>query len=214
MKLETIFVKEHSFILHPSGAIFWKNEQMLLIADVHLGKASHFRKHGSPVPMASVAENFNQLNAVVSYFNPTTLCFLGDLFHSHLNNEWFFFEQWIQTVMCKVILVSGNHDIIPVLKYESIGVNVIDFLSKKGIHLTHQPEKKEGFFTISGHIHPGVRLVGAGKQQITIPCFFKQANQLVLPAFGTFTGNFIIEPQLGEQIYGIADDEVIKLQVG
>ena len=45
-----IEINNHEFVLHNSGALYWKGQEMLLVSDVHLGKISHFRKHGSALP--------------------------------------------------------------------------------------------------------------------------------------------------------------------
>jgi len=38
IKTETITLHQQTFTLHPSGAMYWHETQMLLVADVHLGK--------------------------------------------------------------------------------------------------------------------------------------------------------------------------------
>ena len=60
-----ITIQNQTFILHPSGALFWETRKLLLISDVHLGKVSHFRKHGVAIPNNVVSENFNRLTEVV-----------------------------------------------------------------------------------------------------------------------------------------------------
>ena len=89
---ETFEIFGEHFSMHPSGAMFWEEKQMLLVSDVHLGKISHFRKYGSAVPQNAIAQNFERLTAVVEHFQPSRICFLGDLFHSSLNLEWDLFE--------------------------------------------------------------------------------------------------------------------------
>ena len=87
--------------------MFWEEQNMLLISDVHLGKISHFRKYGSAVPQKAIAENFERLSRVVDLFQPKKICFLGDLFHSSLNLEWDLFENWMQEISAEVMLVVG-----------------------------------------------------------------------------------------------------------
>jgi len=212
MKTLKINCNDQSFILHSSGAVFWNKESMLLIADVHLGKVTHFRKHGSAIPQESISQNFKALAEVVAYFKPKFLCFLGDLFHSYINNEWLLFENFIGEISCDVILISGNHDIIPTSMYDKIGVEVIQELVIKTFLLTHHPENRIGFFNFSGHIHPGVKLLGFGKQFLSLSCFYRTKNQIILPAFGSFTGKFIIQPKKEDHIYVITDNEVIEMK--
>lgn len=207
--VKNILIKNEIFILHPSGSIFWKEKKMLLIADVHLGKVVHFRKHGAPVPASAAYKNLEKLTEVVNYFEPETVCFLGDLFHSKLNEEWQDFEKWVEYTKAEVILISGNHDIIPKYLYEDLGVKVFDELLLDGFHLTHHPSEIKGTFNFSGHIHPGIRMKGVGRQFIKLPCFYKTENQLILPAFGNFTGKHILTPSEKDEIFAIVEGEVI-----
>lgn len=206
-----ITIKNNIFQLHSSGALFWEKERMLLISDVHLGKVSHFRKFGSAVPQNSVEGNFKKLTSVIAFFEPEEICFLGDLFHSSLNKEWNLFENWKSKISAEIFLVEGNHDIISPLKYEKLGIQVLPEYIKNEFLLTHHPEIREGFFNFSGHLHPGVKINGKARQQLRLPCFYKTDNQLVLPAFGEFTGKYMITPKEGDKVYILADEEVILL---
>ena len=212
MKVLKVLCQGEVLILHPSGAAFWENKKMLLIADVHIGKVSHFRKHGSAVPQQSVRYNFDQLNEVVTYFQPHTICFLGDLFHSVLNNEWLLFQNWIHDLQCRVILIAGNHDIIDESMYKALGVEVKNELVIGSFFLTHYPEYRDDFFNFSGHIHPGVELRGLGKQILKVSCFVKKKQQFIFPAFGGFTGKYIIKPSILDEVYVITPDEVIHMK--
>ncbi len=211
MRTETITYHQQTFTLHHSGALYWHEIEMLLIADVHFGKVTHFRKHGSAIPQHAIQRNFEKLDLVLSHFRPKTLCFLGDLFHSYINSEWFLFEEWVKKKSSKIILISGNHDVISPLRYEEINVLVANEWQEESVLLTHIPENRAGVFNISGHIHPGIRLQGAGKQSISVPCFFKTQHQLILPAFGAFTGKHILNPGKDDLIFAIAEEEVIRV---
>ncbi|MHA7943986.1 ligase-associated DNA damage response endonuclease PdeM [Formosa sp. 3Alg 14/1] len=211
MKTLRVHCNHQNFILHPSGVAYWEAKRMLLIADVHLGKITHFRKHGSAIPQASLHHNFNQLKSVISNFESDTICFLGDLFHSYMNNEWLLFKAWIETLNCKVVLISGNHDIIDEKRYAQLGVEVLQEWEHDGFLLTHHPEVREGVYNFSGHIHPGVQLLGLGRQHLKLSCFHWKDNQMIFPAFGVFTGNYIIKPKSGERIFVNTEDEVLEI---
>ena len=191
--------------------MYWVEKRMLLISDVHLGKISHFRKYGSALPGNAIFKNFVKLDNAVEYFNPESICFLGDLFHSTLNNEWDLFTDWVNRTQLPVILVAGNHDIISPLKYEELGVTVVSEWTINGFLLTHNPEEREDHYTISGHIHPAVLLAGAGRQFLKLPCFFRTPNQIILPAFGEFTGTYVMEPSEEDTVYVITKDIVVEV---
>lgn len=209
--MQSLEINKNHFQLHPSGAMYWEEQEMLLISDVHLGKVSHFRKFGSAVPQKAVQGNFLKLKNVVDFFNPKKICFLGDLFHSSLNKEWLFFETWKNSVSAEVLLLEGNHDIISPLKYEKLGVQTLPELIIDGFLLTHHPEERENCFNFSGHIHPAVKISGKARQELKLACFFKTKNQLILPAFGEFTGTFEMSPKEGDEVFVLGKEEVILL---
>ncbi|MBW2960309.1 ligase-associated DNA damage response endonuclease PdeM [Mesonia aestuariivivens] len=207
----TITIKNNHFQLSCSGVAFWEEQQTLLIADVHLGKISHFRKHGSAVPHLAIQKNFDRLNESVEQFQPEKVIFLGDLFHSVLNAEWNLFEHWLQQQKAEVILIAGNHDIISPIHYEDLGMKIHQELLIDKFRLTHHPEEQEGSFNICGHIHPGYHLVGLAKQHLKLKCFFRSENQLILPAFGEFTGCFVMKPEKQDEVYVCANAKVIQV---
>jgi DNA ligase-associated metallophosphoesterase len=208
---QTININNQEFILHPHGGVFWVTRSMLLISDVHLGKVAHFRKFGAAVPQKAIHKNFILLNQVVEYFQPFQICFLGDLFHSSLNKEWQLFENWVKRTPSEIILVAGNHDIIAPEKFEALEIKIFQELEIDDFLLTHHPQEQEAYFNFCGHIHPAVRLQGLGRQRLKLPCFFKKQHQLILPAFGEFTGTFVLEPNKQDEIYAIVENEVIKI---
>jgi len=208
---QDIQIHAQNFTLHPSGSLFWHEKSALLISDVHLGKVNHFRKYGAAVPLEAIHANFRSMDKAIEFFNPSTIYFLGDLFHSHINSEWSLFEKWTSKYKCEIILISGNHDIIPPLKYEALGIKILDDLIEEGFLLTHHPEEQKDFFNFCGHIHPAVKIRGNGKQSLRLPCFFKSHNQMILPAFGEFTGSFTLKPTKKDQVFAIADGMIIKI---
>lgn len=210
MTLETT-INKNSFIFHCTGALYWTDKKMLLLSDVHLGKVSHFRKHGSAIPGRAILQNFKKLDTVVKHFEPESICFLGDLFHSTLNREWLLFEDWVTRTNLPLILIAGNHDIISPHKYEELDIAIYSEWIANGFLFTHHPETREGYFNISGHVHPAIQLHGMGRQFLKLPCFYRNADQMILPAFGEFTGTYVIEPEEGDIVYAITKEDVIQL---
>lgn len=208
MELE---IRHNSFTLHASGAIFWKEQNMLLISDVHLGKVAHFRKHGLAIPANAILENFKRLDEVFELFNSYKIVFLGDLFHSKINNEWKLFADWVNSINAKIILVEGNHDIIAKQHYAELNIEIYPKLIIDEFLLTHHPTETDQVFNFCGHIHPGIKLKDLGRQAMKLPCFFEKENQMILPAFGEFTGNYFLKPKENEKVYAIANDKVIKV---
>lgn len=209
----TITKNDQVLHLHPSGAVYWQQRDVLMLSDVHLGKSAHFRKFGMAVPSQADDLEFDKLLALIQQTQPDQLWILGDLFHSELNGEWHFFEQWVQSVDIPITLVIGNHDVISSTRYEQLGVRITDQIITSGLQFTHEP--KDGnidVFNIAGHIHPAVKVQGVGRQRLKLPCFYCTENQLILPAFGTFTGNYAIKPRKSDQVFALADGEIICFQ--
>ena len=204
-------IQNNTFILHHYGVIFWQDKSILLISDVHLGKISHFRKHGIALPTEVIIENFNRMDLLLNKFQPKTIIFLGDLFHSVKNLEWNLFADWTKTLSQKIILVKGNHDIINELLFEEINIDVVPEYGIEDFILTHHPLENNELFNFCGHIHPGIKLKATGKQFLNISCFFRKPKQLILPAFGKFTGNFYLQPTKNDLVYGITSDKVFEV---
>lgn len=211
MNTQSVQIKNQNFIMHSSGVLFWEENAMLLISDVHLGKVSHFRKYGAAVPRKAIQKNFDLMNEAIAFFRPKLLIFMGDLFHSSLNKEWQLFENWVAHVDSKIILIVGNHDIISPKKYEDLDIRVASELTLNGFLLTHHPEEREGLFNFCGHIHPAIRLTGLGRQSIRLRCFFKSENQMLLPAFGEFTGSYTMEAKKNCEVFALLGDTVLPV---
>ncbi|MEM6964232.1 MAG: ligase-associated DNA damage response endonuclease PdeM [Bacteroidota bacterium] len=207
--------KNQTLHLHPLKAIFWEEKKILFLADLHLGKAAHFRKGGLAAPAGLAAENFLNLENLLAFFNPVKVLFLGDLFHSQLNSVWEKFARFIESYGdISFELVKGNHDILPAAIYEKSVMKIHEPpLTITPFIFSHYPlaQVQDGLYNFYGHIHPGVLLEGLGKQELKLPCFYFQKDQAVLPAFGAFTGLAIVSPKSGEQVFVIAENEVIQM---
>lgn len=206
-----IIIKKNHFTLHCSGAIFWKEKNTVLISDVHLGKIAHFRKHGLAIPVQAIPENFKRMDEVLDLFEPEKIIFLGDLFHSKINKEWDLFAHWVKGISQEILLVEGNHDIIDKQNYAHLNIMIHNKLLIDDFLLTHHPIETDNFFNFCGHIHPGIKLKDVGRQALKLACFFKKEKQLIVPAFGEFTGQFYLKPQEHDEVYAIANTEVIRV---
>src|ERR1044071_3445190 len=114
-----VSLQEFSFELRSQKALHWPSEKILLIADLHLGKVNHYRKAGYPVPTRANDENTTILIDRLNHYKPERMIFLGDLFHSHYNEEWEVLGQVMRHFRnTSFELVMGNHDIMSTLQYD------------------------------------------------------------------------------------------------
>ncbi|CAN5145668.1 ligase-associated DNA damage response endonuclease PdeM [soil metagenome] len=187
-----------NLLLLPQKAIYWEQEKALIAADVHLGKVGHFRKAGIAVPRDMEQNDLAVLSDLVHEHQPEKLIFLGDFFHSDMNADWDWFILWrSQFPKLEIILIRGNHDIILDSYYHNLNISLHHKLLIGPFLMLHHPlegvqlERAEGY-SFCGHIHPGVNLVGRGRQSLTLPCFAFGSKQVVLPSFGNFTGRVAI----------------------
>ncbi len=204
----------NTFILGFEKVLYWKEKSVLVISDVHLGKVMHFRKSGIDIPTNPIAENFERLNVVIEKFNPDTIVFLGDLFHSELNMEWDLFVEFMKSYSDKkVYLAIGNHDIIPEIEFEKTGIICQEEIEMDNVVFTHYEKgiKEDSMVNLAGHIHPAVKLQIGPKDFFRVPCFYRKRSTLILPAFGAFTGMKTISPRRGEQAYAIVENNVLKV---
>lgn len=209
-----LHIDNNTFELLPQKALFWKEKQTLIISDVHLGKASHFRKNGMAMPMKSGLEDLTQLNSLLEMYQPKQVLILGDLFHSAYNQEWEYFGSILKKhPNTKCVLVRGNHDILQMHQYERHNLLVYkNSLQEGNIIFAHDVvEIAAHEFIITGHIHPGFVLHGKGRQRLALPCFYKKKNRLILPAFGGLTGLAHMSKDTEAEIYVSTGERVIKV---
>lgn len=196
-------------------AIFLDQQKILVVADMHLGKLVHFRKNGIFVPTPAVNEDLKTLIYLIEKYEPVGVVFLGDLFHSEKNSEY---QRFVDTIgrypHIQFTLTKGNHDIIPEELFNDCNVSIVEeMILGSNIVLAHQLPKYpdlESFYII-GHIHPGYRFEGRGRQNYRFPCFHLRVDSLTLPAFGRHTGLFIPEFIESDQVYVVINEEVVKI---
>ena len=209
----SVTIRNELFELHPLKALWWPRHKVLVCADIHIGKGAHFRQAGIPVPKAVNASNLWNLVVVIQQFKPAKVVFLGDLFHSRINPEWEELADCLaQFPQIDFLLVKGNHEIELSEAYLRLGFKLSETITIDGICFMHEPAvKASSEYVFSGHLHPAIRLSGPAQQSLRLPCYWFGETQAVLPAFGEFTGMHTIQPKKGDQIFVIAENQVIKL---
>ena len=215
MQLPSIAISTATLLLHPFRAAFWKEAQTLLVADLHLGKATHFRREGIPAPAGVEDGDLDRLRALLIDLQPRQVIILGDLFHSAYNPVWeevgALFRQFHHITF---ELVAGNHDILSAHQYQKTPLILHEGTLLRGPFLfSHQPLEviPEGRYNLAGHIHPAVKLQGTGRQRERLACFFFGERQGILPAFGSFTGAHVLRPSKDDRIFVLTGKEVVEV---
>jgi DNA ligase-associated metallophosphoesterase len=209
-------VAGEKLLLLAERAAYWREGRTLFVADFHLGKAASFRKAGIPLPSGSTTENVERLDRALARTRAKSVVFLGDFLHSADGRQARTFERfaaWRESRKgVELTLVRGNHDKKAGDPPPSWNVKCIDAGGPLGpFVLNHEPGPSRGGYALSGHIHPAVRLSAPGEKALRLPCFWFGARFGVLPAFGAFTGNAEVLPKRGDQVFVIAEEEVLQV---
>ena len=202
--------------LLPERAIYWQEKDVLLVADLHLGKEATFRAAGIPLPEGPSGETLSRLTAVLRHTGSSRLIVLGDLFHGDnaILAMSASIDNWRrQHQDLAVELVAGSHDRwsgqIP--QTWQIKVHYQPLVEEPFI-LCHYPESSATTYCLAGHLHPGIVLKDRSRADaLRLPCFYFGREYGVLPPFGEFTGLTPLSPGPGDTLYVIGDGEIITL---
>lgn len=204
--------------LLPQRAVYWPRERTLFVADFHLGKAAAFRSAGIPMPPGTTTQNVGRLDAAVEATGARRIVFLGDFLHAKASKApatQARFGAWREARPgLELVLVRGNHDAHAGDPCEAWRIRCIDEGAAFGPFIAnHHPGTARGGYVLAGHIHPAVRLSGGG-DSVRLPCFWFSQRVGVLPAFGAFTGTAVVRPREGDQVFVVADDQVLAMGGG
>jgi uncharacterized protein len=199
--------------LRPDRTAYWPARRTLLLADPHFGKAAAFRAGAVPIP-GDCASSLMKLSEAVSATAAERLVILGDFWHARdgctdaVQAE---LTTWrARHAHLAIVLVRGNHDSAPPPRAWAAHWHagpVVDF----PFVYSHHPATSDAGYTLAGHLHPGVRLAGRGRQRVRLPCFVIGGHGAILPAFGAFTGLADVPPEPGVRLFALAEGTVVPL---
>ncbi|MBC7654764.1 MAG: metallophosphoesterase, partial [Oligoflexus sp.] len=151
------FFKGEELWLLPAKAIWFPKYEILVVSDTHISKGTHFRKSGIAIPKAIAQEELACLTDLIDAYQPKELVFLGDLFHSDINNDFVWFQLWREMHhKVSMTLIKGNHDILPPHFYKQMKLDVVNVMCIGEFDLYHDlPKNPQKRYVLSLHIHPG-----------------------------------------------------------
>jgi DNA ligase-associated metallophosphoesterase len=183
-----------------AGALYWSEEGVLLVADLHLEKGSSFAARGVFLPPYDTAATLARLAHLIARYAPRLVIALGDSFHDgkgptrlddgdrsalralQAGREW--------------IWITGNHDPQPA---DGIGGSFCAALALGELAFRHQPTGAAG--EIAGHLHPVARVRGRGRT-VSRRCFASDSARLVMPAFGAYAGGLNVRDRAFADVFG------------
>ena len=193
--------------------LWWPTERTLFVADVHLGKAASFRAAGVALPSGHSEHDLRRISALVKAHGATHLVILGDMVHNRssytetLDHNFRLFRADHPDLA--VTLVRGNHDRHAGDAPAAWGLNIVAEPYRLGpFACCHEPSRALGCgFELAGHLHPALRLRGR-RDRATLPCFWRCPGGIILPAFGSLTGNHAVDLQPLESAVVIAGQQL------
>jgi DNA ligase-associated metallophosphoesterase len=178
----------HDFLASPDGALFWPTQNALLVADLHLEKASWFARLGQFLPPYDSLATLTMLARDIDRSGATTLYCLGDSFHDRFGCDRLPDDAraLLTSLTAKVdwVWITGNHDAGFV---DHCGGRIEEELTIDGVALRHEAVVGDPTPEISGHFHPKLRLHMKGRN-VSRRCYVASATKLILPAYGALTG--------------------------
>ena len=177
-----------AFFATPAGGLFWPARQALLVADLHLEKASWFAGGGQFLPPYDSHATLSALAREVESTGARRLLCLGDSFHDRFGCDRLPPDARALLLALTSALdwtwILGNHD--PGFA-DHCGGRLVEEVEIGGIVLRHEAKRDDPRPEISGHYHPKLRLEIRGRR-VSRRCFVASPAKLILPAFGALTG--------------------------
>ena len=178
----------HDLIALPQGALFWPARRALLVADLHLEKASWFARFGQMLPPYDSIATLADLTLIAASTDATEIWCLGDSFHDTHGCERL--PEAARGLLSELTTkhrwtwITGNHD--PAIA-DHCGGEIVTHAVVDGLVLRHEADPREHRPELSGHFHPKLRVQLRGRR-ISRRCFVATPTKLILPAFGSLTG--------------------------
>jgi DNA ligase-associated metallophosphoesterase len=200
-----IMVAGVTLIADLAGALYWPDERLLVVSDLHLEKGSSFASRGVLVPPYDTAATLESLEGILSRRDARIVVALGDNFHDQGGPARLASADRARLSALQGgrdwIWIAGNHDPDPT---DCIGGVFAKALALGPLVFRHEPLPGAGRGEIAGHLHPVARVSRRG-HTLARRCFVSDGTRLVMPAFGAYTGGLNIRHAAFMQVFGARD---------
>lgn len=201
---DTISLAGIALVADCAGALYWPDQGLLAVSDLHLEKGSSFAERGVLLPPYDTAETLVRLAELIFHYSPRVVVALGDNFHDRRGparvspsdrgalaalqrrRDW--------------IWITGNHDPEPA---DGIGGIFADMFALGALLFRHIPTPEACDGEIAGHLHPLARVGGRGRV-VSRRCFASDGRRLVMPAFGAYAGGLNVRHAAFMDVFGTA----------
>ena len=203
-----------TLVADPAGALYWPDERLLAVADLHLEKGSAFAARGVLLPPYDTTATLARLAKLIEHYGPARVVALGDSFHDgggparmpeisraalatlQRGRDWL----WL----------AGNHDPDPP---QGVGGRVATELAIGPLTFRHEPSPHGADGEIAGHLHPSARVAQRGRG-VARRCFAADAKRMVMPAFGAYAGGLNVRDRAFVALFGALSFTAHLLGVG
>src|SRR3954449_10947731 len=194
-----VMVAGVTFTADLSGALFWEDQSLLVVSDLHLEKGSSFAARGVLLPPYDTLDTLGRLGVVIARHDPRVVIALGDSFHDRDAHDRLSAADRDAIAAMQAgrdwLWISGNHD--PALP-TSLGGVVAHEVAVGPIVFRHEPTGVSG--EIAGHLHPKARISTRGRS-MERRCFACDGERAIMPAFGAYTGGLSIRDEAFSRIF-------------
>lgn len=193
-------VAQASFVADRAGALYWPEQNLLAVADLHLEKGSSFAARGVLLPPYDTAATLQRLSVLLAHYMPRVVIALGDSFHDGRGPK-----RLADTDRASLralqrgrdwIWIAGNHDPDPA---EGVGGRFLPEFKLGGLTFRHEPSGATGG-EIAGHLHPVARVSRRGRA-VSRRCFAGDAERVVMPAFGAYAGGLNVRDRAFTRVF-------------
>lgn len=199
-------------LLDARRALFWPRRRWLMVADLHLGKASLLRQAGAALPRGTTTRDLARLSALIEDHRPDRLIVLGDLIHGAERKE----AAWLDTLATwrsaqadvELVLVAGNHD--RHMPLTALGFAIETEIVAEPFLLLHAPDRATDLHVLAGHVHPGI-VLRDGRMRLRLPAFWSGPHRSLLPAFGSLCGLTPRQPDAGDHVFAVTPGGIVDL---
>jgi uncharacterized protein len=196
----SVVVAGVALVADASGALYWPEQRLLAVADLHLEKGSSLARRGILLPPYDTADTLGRLGVVIARYAPRLVIALGDSFHdregpARLRPADRDTLAALQSGR-EFIWLAGNHDRNAAWEGGSTAVAAIGPLTFR-----HEPQPEAEPGEVAGHLHPAARIAAAGRT-LRRRCYVGDADRLILPAFGAYAGGLNIRHAEFLRVFG------------
>lgn len=209
-----------NFLVTRTGGLYWPDREALLVADLHLEKASWFARFGQMLPPYDSHATLELIERDIADTGTASVYCLGDSFHDSFGCDRL--PQAARDLLTSLtdrvdwVWITGNHDAGMI---DHCGGRIEIEMVVDGLVLRHEAESDETRPELSGHFHPKLRVKAKGRR-VSRRCFVASDTKMILPAYGALTGGLDAQhPEILKAMGGRAEalvpitDRLLKFPV-